>query len=425
MGEVRAQFCRGEAEPGGSVTCSPEGWPRGSRGPPTARPGCPGVQGPGHHPLPGSNPLHPPTPPHARPHQHHGGGGRGSGGLVPPCLALAGPRGQSDTTTVLAVPTMGHGGHGQPEMALLLPGQQWDTLGVTGETEARQACVIPPPAPQGAACPGQVTGVERQALVALGKSRAQPVNSRGRILLQEGPRAGAAMGNQPDLPAQPICRRHAPVLRTWFACSGAGWGPMGPGAAVPQQCTGNGGCCAGDHPGRWLGWGHGCPVQDGASAAGQGRRVSCTGWRHGHTGLNWEGVLGLTGGLHAVLGAPHTGWDGGAAYWAGLGTPCAGSAGGAVSHWAEGHTGLGCTGSTPTLPGSPAAAAGPRTPPGSWDPVPCTAGPLALGARASRLPGRATAGGRPWGGGCPSATPPLGDLDPSVWVPSSRSHLTA
>lgn len=35
------------------------------------------------------------------------------------------------------------------------------------------------------------------------------------------------------------------------------------------------------------------------------------------------------------------------------------------------------------------------------------------------------------GGGCPSATPPrppppthTGDLDPSVWVPSSHSHLT-
>lgn len=30
------------------------------------------------------------------------------------------------------------------------------------------------------------------------------------------------------------------------------------------------------------------------------------------------------------------------------------------------------------------------------------------------------------GGGCPSPTPrpSTGDLDPSVWVPSSRSHLT-
>lgn len=30
------------------------------------------------------------------------------------------------------------------------------------------------------------------------------------------------------------------------------------------------------------------------------------------------------------------------------------------------------------------------------------------------------------GGGCPSATPlpSTGDLDPSVWVPSSHSHLT-
>lgn len=245
------------------MTCSPEGWPRGSRGPPTARPGCPGVQGPGHHPLPGSNPLHPPTPPHARPHQHHGGGGRGSGGLVPPCLALAGPRGQSDTTTVLAVPTMGHGGHGQPEMALLLPGQRWDTLGVTGETEARQACVIPPPAPQGAACPGQVTGVERQALVALGKSRAQPVNSRGRILLQEGPRAGAAMGNQPDLPAQP--HLPAPCARApHMVCLLRG--RMGPNGA---RCC----CSPAVHGERWvLCWGPPWAL------AGVGAWVPCAGW---------------------------------------------------------------------------------------------------------------------------------------------------
>lgn len=225
-----------------------------------------------------------------------------------------------------------------------------------------------------------------------------------------------------------MCRRRAPVLRAWFACSGAGWGPTGPGAAVSQWCTGNGGCCAGDPPGHWLGWGHGCPVQDGASAAGQGRRVSCTGRRHGHTGLNWDGVLGLPGGLHAVLGAPHTGWDGGAAYWAGLGAPCAGSAGGVASHWAEGHTGLGCTGSTPTLPGSPAAAAGPRTPPGSWDPVPCTAGPLALGARrpCQRAPWPRRSRWASLGRWLPLCRPPpLGDLDPSVWVPSSRSHLTA
>lgn len=159
-----------------------------------------------------------------------------------------------------------------------------------------------------------------------------------------------------------------------------------------------------------------------------GIRVSCTGLRHSHAGLNWDGVLGLTGVLHAVLGAPRTDWDGVAAYRAGVGAPCAGSAGGVVSHWAgvpwtglnweHPDAGLGALQwpSRRQGPGPPQhLQRGPHMPPGVPHWVLC-----------QRVPWPCRVQLLSAGGGCPSATPhpPTGDLDPSVWVPSSRSHLT-
>lgn len=59
-GEGRAWFQRDDAEPGRDCDMEPRGAVEGLIAPPTARPGCPGMQGPGHQSSPGSNPL--PTP---------------------------------------------------------------------------------------------------------------------------------------------------------------------------------------------------------------------------------------------------------------------------------------------------------------------------------------------------------------------------
>lgn len=273
-------------------------------------------------------------------------GERGAGASSP--SAGQDPGTDSDTTEGTAVPTKGVPAPwmmvGTDSLRRLCPclasggGMRWVSLGKLRHIEH----ATPPSRPQGATCPAQGTGGDRQTLVASGRSREQPLpactgaSSCPRV--QVGPREGGGRWRSTGGCARVrICGAGAvrPWPRPWLTRSAAGWGPRA------------------HWEWRVLCWGWGGPMEDGAAAAGQCKGFSCTGLRHSHDGLNWDGVLGLTGVLHAMLVARHTGWDGGTAYWGGLGARCAGLAGGTVSRWAGGYPILGWTGSTPTLDWEP------------------------------------------------------------------------
>lgn len=232
---------------------------------------------------------------------------------------------------------MNHGGH---TLCPAIRGICWVSLG-----KLRQGGHVTSPTTQGrglAGLPGpRGFGEKGGHSLQQGTARARPCPRA-----QVGPRAGAGhkcgcthVCSQ-DLPARPClpagehvcCQHHAavptPVTRPLQ-------GSVGPNGAWHRRFPAG-------HWGEWvLCWEWGGPVCRlgalGVLCTRAGSGVSCTGLRHGHAGLSWDGVLGLTGVLHAVYGLAWgcciLGWTGGTLCWLSWG--CSVTLGWGTLDWAE------------------------------------------------------------------------------------------